>query len=93
MIKYITNLPVGAMAASMSVTVGGMGSGRRVATSPWLSLIPGVGVRPGYIPGSGVMLMMSGKGVVLPGSASLSLPAAERRLHNCLIKLTVLKPY
>lgn len=87
LIKYITNLPVGAMAESKSVILGGTGS-RETATSPRLiSSPPGVGVKLGYIPGAGVMGIMSGKGVVLMGTASASSPAEERRLHNCLINV------
>lgn len=103
MMKYIANLPVGAMAVStpvrsspgtrttgvtstyVSVTLGGIGSGKRVSTSPPLiSLPPGAGVRPGYNPGAGVMLIMSGKGVVLAGTAPSSSPAKETRLHKYL---------
>lgn len=105
-IKCITNLPVGAIAASMpvrwmsgsrttgvtwayvSVTLGGTGRGKRVSIPPpMISSPPGGGVRPGTTPGAGVMRMMSGKGVVLMGTAPSSSPAEETGLHNCLIKL------
>lgn len=100
MIKYITNSPVGAIAASVrsspgsrttcvtfvyvSVTLGGMGRGDRVSISPPMISSPsGGGVKPGCTPGAGVMRMMSGKGVVLIGTAPSSSEAKETRLHSC----------
>jgi len=77
----MTNSPVGAMAASTSVTLGGMASGKKVSTSPRLiSSPPGVEVSLGYIPGEGVMRMMSGKGVVLKGTAPASSPAGGDKI-------------
>lgn len=83
-----TNLPVGAMAASWSVTLGGMGTGVKVSISPCLnSSLPGDRVTPGYFRGSGVMRMMSGKGVVL--SSTVTSPSGETRFHNSMTRLVV----
>ncbi len=78
---------------SVSVTRVGMDGGKRVSIFPaTISSPSGLEVRLGYMPGAGVMRMMSGKGVVLPGTAPSSSLAEKTQLHNCLIKLTNLKP-
>lgn len=62
----------------VSVTLGGTGSGKRVSTSPpMISSSTGKRVGSGYGAGAGVKRMMSGKGVVLPGTAPSSSPSGE----------------
>lgn len=72
--ECIINLPVGAMGASTSGRLGGTGGGKRVSIPPVLpSRSPGEGVTmPGNTSAAGVMAMMSGKGVVLPGTTFIS---------------------
>lgn len=92
---HISNhiLPVGAMAVSTSVILGGMGNPNKVSTPPvLLSSVPGEGMKPGCGPGGGVMRIMSGKGVVLTGTALESSSAENTRLHNGLMKWKVRNP-
>lgn len=71
-------LSPGSRVTGLSVSVkDGTGRGGRVSTPPNLNSSADAVVRNGCMTGGGVTRMMSGKGVVLPGTTSSS-SAAEK---------------